>query len=386
MKRVLLTLLCVVWAPWVLAQTEFPLINAAQMSSETHIIVGARLDESVDPLAYADQIAARFEVELQAIWPLASVDIVCLVFRTETDPDEVATNLLTEPGVVYAYPIGEFSPATFHDDDADLSMLQGNVIDMRLDEVHAIATGEGVTVALVDTGLALMHPELASQNVAQRDFVGTVGQATPAERHGTAMAAIILAETTSGTGIVGIAPNARLLALRGCWEEADAGPGTCNTFSLARALNFAILNEADVINLSVTGPNDPILSEVLTAALAADIVVVAAEPELTGANLTDPVPSVILASPHPDEAGTILAPGIDILSAEPIDSFDFFSGSSVAAAHVTGAVALMLEVQPGLSAADVYAALRTETQAGDTFGLDLCQVVSSASLGNSACP
>ena len=96
--------------------------------------------------------------------------------------------------------------------------LQPSATLWRLDELHRIATGRRVRVAEIDTGVDVNHPDLAGRVAVTRNFVD--GRRDVAERHGTAIAGIIGARADDGIGIAGIAPEAKLLALRACWQAA----------------------------------------------------------------------------------------------------------------------------------------------------------------------
>ena len=92
-----------------------------------------------------------------------------------------------------------------------------------------------------------------------------------AENHGTNVAGIIGAKPGNGIGLVGIAPGARLMALRACREvprQQTSGQTLCNSIALARAIQFAIENDADVINLSLSGPSDLLMAKLVGIALA----------------------------------------------------------------------------------------------------------------------
>ena len=181
--------------------------------------------------------------------------------------------------------------------------------------------------------------ELSENFLADRPFA--------AERHGTEVAGIIAARADNGVGIVGVAPNARLLALRACWQES-AGATLCNSLSLARALDFAIARRVQVINLSLGGPPDRLLGALLDVALRRGIEVVAAvDRALPGGGFPASHPGVIAVA---DEgrgrvaAGVMLAPGRDVPTTSPPSQWYVVSGSSFAAAHVSGLLALLGEL------------------------------------------
>ena len=110
--------------------------------------------------------------------------------------------------------------------------------------------------------MELDHPDLRGRIVVARNFVDA--RDAVAELHGTAVAGIIGARADNGVGIVGVAPEAQLMALRACWQvPADANAAVCSSFTLAKALQFAIDNNARVINLSLGGPRDRLLERLV---------------------------------------------------------------------------------------------------------------------------
>ncbi|WP_158080957.1 S8 family serine peptidase, partial [Pelomonas sp. KK5] len=231
--------------------------------------------------------------------------------------------------------------------------LQRGFAALGVAEAQRWSRGEGVSIAVVDTGLDAGHPELRGRIAAQRDFVGAAHPllAGP-ERHGTQVAGVIAAEANNRLGIVGVAPQARLLAYRACWEQPGEPGARCNSFTLAQALGAAIAAGADVINLSLSGPPDPLLDRLAAAALARGTVIVGAVPA-GGAHGGFPGGVAgVLAVRSSDEApaaGTLAAPGRDILTLAPGGSFDFASGSSLAAAQISGTAALLRALVPGLA-------------------------------------
>ena len=186
----------------------------------------------------------------------------------------------------------------------------------------------------------------------------------------TEVAGIIAARADNHVGIVGVAPHARLLALRACWQ-ASAHATLCTSLGLARALDFAIAHDAQVINLSLSGAPDLLLGKLLDVALRRGITVVAAtDRALPRGGFPAAHPGVIAVADEGSGAvpsGTLLAPGSDIPTTGPPARWYFVSGPSYAAAHVSGLLALLREVgaPPGASAlvrlptgaVDAYASL-----------------------------
>ncbi|MBT8447112.1 MAG: S8 family serine peptidase, partial [Gammaproteobacteria bacterium] len=239
---------------------------------------------------------------------------------------------------------------------------------LGLAALHGSATGAGIRIAIVDTGVDLAHPDLAGQFEAHENFVAAVSPGFAGDLHGTGVAGIIGAISGNGAGIVGVAPGARLLAYKGCWPVA---PGTlearCNSFSLALAINTALRAGADVINLSLTGPHDPLIEGLLEVAAARGVIVVAADHRAAGddgESFPASMPSVIAVRARergapveiPDNAVTM--PGLEILSTVPHGAYDFLTGCSFSAAQVSGLAALARQLQPATTSAQLVAALR----------------------------
>jgi subtilisin family serine protease len=161
------------------------------------------------------------------------------------------------------------------------------------------------------------------------------------------VAGVIAAQADNRLGIAGIAPGARLMALRACWQRSPADT-TCDSLSLAKALSFAIERKAQVINLSLSGPPNVLLGRLIDAALERDAVVVAAvDPTLAGGGFPASHRGVVAVTSTPGgAAGTIAAPGRDIPTTQPGGGFGLVSGSSYAAAQVSGLYALLRERSP----------------------------------------
>jgi subtilisin family serine protease len=254
-------------------------------------------------------------------------------------------------------------------DGDPLAATQPAMADWHLRELHKLATGRHVTIAALDTGVDATHPDLRGQPLQTRNFID--GNAYAAETHGTAVAGIIAARADDGIGIAGIAPGARLLGLRACSQLARGG-AACSSFSLAKALQFALEAKAQVFNLSLTGPRDRLLGRLLDVALARGVSVVGAvDVQAADGGFPASHPGVLavagLQSSRPFPAGALpsgtlpmsvlRAPDRGIPAPRPGGGWDLVSGTSFAAAQVSGLVALLRELSPRLGATDLRAAL-----------------------------
>jgi subtilisin family serine protease len=189
------------------------------------------------------------------------------------------------------------------------------------------------------------------------------------------VAGVIAADANNGQGIVGVAPQSEILALKACWQDPpDSRQAVCNSYTLAQAVDFALREGAQVLNLSLAGPEDPLLARLLEKALKKGVAVVAARPDdggedfpaslagVLGVRSSGPSGSLRAADGTVETAAALAAPGVDVLTTVPRGTYDFFTGSSIAAAQVSGVVALLLERRPDLSPAAVVALIQETAQ------------------------
>jgi subtilisin family serine protease len=199
-------------------------------------------------------------------WPMRSLGVHCAVFEVEPDTsvDAVIAGLEADGRVESVQRMQQFElQASAGDgawDDPYLS-LQNSLSDSGITRAHRWSTGKGVRIAVVDTGIDVRHPDLRGQAIETRNF--TSDGAGAADRHGTAVAGVIASVAGNRRGIVGVAPAARILALQACTQRTADGRGNCTSFSLARAVDHAIMAGTDVLNLSLGGPPDPLLERLL---------------------------------------------------------------------------------------------------------------------------
>jgi subtilisin family serine protease len=318
----------------------------------------------------ARRLGRDYGLKLVAEWPILALGVHCVVFEVADAGrrGDVIDRLEHDRRVESVEPMQLFSVEGRSTGDPYRD-LQHGFAELGLEEAHRWASGQGVKVAVIDSGVDVSHPDLAGRVGTARDFVQEGDAPPPAERHGTAVTGVIASDRDNGVGIVGVAPGAEILALRGCWSLAgDSGQAACSSFTLAKAISFAIDARPHVINLSLGGPRDALLERLLRAALTRGIVVVAAYGDTVAAMFPGSVDGVLAvrASSSTGGGGTgvweLSAPGQQILSTVPGGSYDFFSGSSLAAAQVSGVTALLLEhrrVRP-----DRVATLLRETARG----------------------
>ena len=280
-------------------------------------------------------------------WPMPMIGVDCFIMAV---PDgrstaAIANELSRDSKVAWAEPVQLYqAQGGIASPNDPLFLAQPAAHEWKLAELHQLATGRGTRIAVIDSGIQANHPDLEGQLILNRNFV--VGQPSVPEDHGTAVAGIIAAKSGNGIGIAGVAPESRLLGLRACWQERGAGsPTVCDGLSLAKALYFAVQQKPDVINLSLSGPDDRLLRLLVEAGLARGSVVVAAyDPRKPDGGFPASVPGVIAVSDHgfAGSAGHVyIAPGRDIPTTQPGGRWFLVNGSSFSAAHVSGLAALV---------------------------------------------
>jgi len=304
-------------------------------------------DGALDALAALQAENRLTEVDA---WTIPTLNWRCALLQAAAGADTAALlqRLAQDPRVALAQPLNEFetlaAPATTAAayNDPYLSLQTGfAAIDAA--GAQRASRGDGVTVAVIDTALDPQHPDLLGRTVKSRDFAGQ-GEGL-GERHGTEVAGIIAASANNGIGIVGVAPGVRLLPLRACWGGGPGQAARCNSFTLARALAAALAEGPDIVNLSLAGPRDALLEKLLAQLLARGIVVVGAVPAAgTRDSFPAALPGVLAVAAAEDgnaAPGVLTAPGRRVLTLAPGGGYDYASGSSMAAAHVSGVVALL---------------------------------------------
>ena len=303
----------------------------------------------------ARRVARHHGLTLVSDWPMPLVGVDCFVmaYRGGQSADMIAARISLDPDVAWSQPIHVYQTmGDARPPNDPLFAAQPAARQWRLADLHRLATGKGVTVAIIDSRIDRKHPDLGGQVATTQDFV--LEHPSGPELHGTGIAGIVAAKAGNGLGIAGIAPSARLMGLRACWQpparSPEASPALCDSLSLAKALHFAVEHNAGVINLSLAGPPDPLLDKLLEAGLRRGISIVAAfDRKLPGGGFPASFPGVIAVSDGsmaPSRPKVYIAPGRDVPTTQPGGRWYLVAGSSYAAAHVSGLIALVRERHP----------------------------------------
>jgi subtilisin family serine protease len=328
-----------------------------------------------------NQIADDYNMEKLTEWPMTEVGAHCVVYQV-ADKAQVANTierLSKDDRVEIVQSMNVFkTKADSVSSNDPYSKLQTNLQQMQIDLAHGRATGRNINIGMIDTGVDLEHPDLLGQVSNNQNLAKDISASFSTDKHGTAVAGIMVARKDNAKGIIGVAPDAKLTALKACWpDKSDAMEAVCNSYTLALAVNNAIKARVDVLNMSLTGPKDPLLTLLLKKAIEKGIIVVAADTgsadvkENFPASLKGVISVQSVKQPMPVRNSTVesvAAPGEKILTTLPYGTYDFISGSSIAAAEVSGVIALLLELKPDLTVEDALTILQ-KSKASSKDGL-----------------
>jgi subtilisin family serine protease len=266
---------------------------------------------------------------------------------------------VAQPNYIYRlHQQGESTPASRGDSGPKGDAAQYVLEKLKISDVHRLVRGNNVVIAVIDSEIDAAHPDL--EGVIAQHY-SAVGAPEKPHSHGTGMAGAI----ASHQRLLGTAPGARLLAVHAFSTAAESPEST--TFNILKGVDWSVRQGARIINMSFAGPKDPSLARALQAAYDKGIVLIAAAgnagpkspPLYPGA---DPYVIAVTATDADDKLFTganrgkyisVSAPGVDILVPAPEGDYQITTGTSVAAAEVSGIVALLLERNPKLTPADI---------------------------------
>jgi subtilisin family serine protease len=322
----------------------------------------AEIDGSLSD-AQADELARRHRLERigSQHFPLigATIGLFRIVDRrtVETVGRELATDGVRSVQANFRYVLQDQRAASTEGDPAQYALLK-----LRLPQAHTLAHGANVTIAVIDSGIDIRHPELANAIAGSFDALGS--KEGP-HVHGTGIAGAIV----SHARLMGSAPAARILAIRAFGVAPGGAEST--SFVILKGLDYAAANGAQIVNMSFAGPKDALIERGIAATAAKGIVMVAAagnagpkSPPLypaANANViavsaTDAQDKLFAASNRGGHIA-VAAPGVDIFLPAPDEKYQMISGTSFSAAYVSGLAALMLERNPALNPGEVRAIL-----------------------------
>jgi hypothetical protein len=342
--------------------------GAQQTALNVRAIAGelvAQFDASLSD-AQADELARRHRLERLQSQNLPLIGGTIGLFRiidgrtVEAVSRELVADASVRPVSVqpnFRYLLQDQKTALTEGDPAQYALAK-----LRLPQAHALAHGANVTIAVIDSGIDIRHPELANAIAGSFDALGS--REGP-HVHGTGIAGAIVAHAR----LMGSAPAARILAIRAFGKAPGGAQST--SFVILKGLDYAAAHGAQIVNMSFAGPKDALIERAIAATAAKGILMVAAAgnagpkspPLYPAANAsviavsaTDAEDRLFAASNRGGHIA-VAAPGVDIFLPAPDEKYQITSGTSFSAAFVSGLAALMLERNPALKPNEVRAIL-----------------------------
>jgi subtilisin family serine protease len=334
-------------------------LNSRTIANE----IVAEIDGSLSD-AQADELARRHGlVRLQSQnFSLVGATIGLFRITDRRTVQKVSNELAAHPSVRlvqpnFRYVLQDQKAALSEGDPAQYALLK-----LRLPEAHALAHGANVTIAVIDSGIDAKHPELVN---SIGDTFDALGSKEGPHVHGTGVAGAIV----SHARLMGSAPEARILAIRAFGAARSGAEST--SYVILKALDYAALHGAQIVNMSFAGPKDALIERGILATAARGIVLVAASgnagakspplypaasPNVIAVSATDAQGKLFTASNRGSHIA-LSAPGVDIFLPAPDEKYQMASGTSFSAAYVSGLAALMLERNPALKPGEVRAIL-----------------------------
>ena len=338
---------------------------------------------------------------VQSITPLSnsgSNGWIKVALSPNETPDEAISRLSGTPGVHAVQKNFIYYPMATPNDTDYINRQQTYMQALNLESAWDVTQGS-TNIVIIDTGVDITHvdlvdniwtnPDEIANNNIDDDNNGIVDDINGAnlgsggglqndpteistEIHGTHMAGIAAAKGFNTLGITGAAPNVSIMAIR-----ASNGAGGFSTSSLIQAINYAITEKANIINLSLGGSGDDAAFEsAIKSAYNAGITIIAAAGN-TATNIYNDsiIPTkydTTIAVGATNQSGTsrasfsnfgnhidVVAPGVNIYSTLSTNTYAFGSGTSQAAPLVSGIAALLLSLDPS---SDVRTILRTSAK------------------------
>ena len=235
-------------------------------------------------------------------------------------------------------------------------------VKLHLAQAHTLSEGANVTIAVIDSGVDLKHPEFAGVTITPFDALDSKDGP---HAHGTGVAGTIV----SHVRLMGSAPEAHILAIRAFGTSGKGAEST--SYVLLKGLDLAAGHGAQIVNMSFAGPKDAIIGRSLSALAARNVVMVAAagnagpkspplypaaDANVIAVSATDAQDKLFAASNRGSYI-SVSAPGVDLFLPSPDDKYQITSGTSFSSAFISGVAALMLQRNPALKPEEVRAIL-----------------------------
>jgi subtilisin family serine protease len=310
----------------------------------------ATINYAEDPILsrVSKQLVDEYQLVAADQWPLESLGVYCIL--VEGPATDTIDRLLKDPRVKWIQPFNEFDTQT---SDAERQKLSKSSV--LLANTSLPNQGAGIDIIVIDTGLDRSHPAFDGSNISYENFVFNKSD-SGMEIHGTAVTGLLSAGNLSQNNLVkGLVYRAKMHHYRGCWQD-PLGVGKCSTLTLALALDKAVQTNPNVLNLSLSGPEDKILEALISKLLEQGTVIVSAHDNNRTENDRFPLAreGVLYAFGMGQEPSAALSQNTflasnSMISLSPMGNYDIFSGHSIAAPQISAITVSLLSKNPKIN-------------------------------------
>ena len=332
-------------------------VTAALVENKRHRRNEILIEVSADtPDSLKQSLAREYGAEIAEVGfvELAGVRIWHLTLAPGRNLDQVLTALLQDNRVLTAQPNYVYTPVQGAPEERQAPHME-SAAPAPLSQKQP-ATGAGVKLAIIDTCVEGNHDELQGAVASTFDAVPPASGSCKPENHGTAVASLIAGHNK----LHGTAERASLLSAQAFSFTAEDNEVAATSREIALSMDWAAKSGAQVMNLSFACPADPLIERVVAAAYRKGIGLVAAAgnagptspplypaayPEVIAVTATNGKREVYSAA-NRGKYIAVSARGVDVLAAHIGNTYGIDSGTSFAAAEVSGVVASLLEKRP----------------------------------------
>jgi len=299
---------------------------------------------------FLNELSKKYKLQMIENYYLKNLESFIVLFQYDGDVLGLIEELKKDNRITIAQP--NFIFHTFSD---PLCKMIYAFDLMKIDKIHRYYKGNGIKIALIDTGVDYEHKDLKNQIKEIKNFIKN--EEYKKEIHGTAVAGVISAKEDA-FGIKGVAPLSEIYSYRACSQIGNNPEGRCISSNIAKALDEAISKGMNVVNMSFGSIHyDNLIASLIKKGYSSGILFVAPL-----GNLKNPSQQTFPASlsevisvggldenntPYPNEAiankAKVLAPAVNIFTTFPNNKYNFLSGTSLSSAYISGLMALFSE-------------------------------------------
>lgn len=335
---------CHVSSAWCVGNA--PNTNRDYRNNELLLLYDAKQSAS-----FVEEILQRYRLTQRRSDELSSIRTKMLTVVTNgQDPKSLVTTINKQEKKVEANLSNLFFTAALTPATSSL----GYPLDLTgIAQAQQFTKGAGVKIGMIDTPIDILHRSLDNSKVRRVELISAGNAAN--QKHGTAIAGVLIGQNPR----IGIAPEASLYAVSAFSSDPQNPNDRSSTAGLvAKAIDLCIEEKVDILNLSFAGKSDPLVKKLIQKAVNNNIIVVSSAGN--GGPKAEPAyPAAfdnVLAVTAVDEQESIFgranrgsyidlaAPGVNIFTTSPAGTFDLATGTSMATAHVTGLIALLLSL------------------------------------------